>query len=195
MTSDVQKGFLDRIDHAIVRMTTEFSDNPSLNMALSSIPIFGPVIRIIMSTLEPVIVRNRILNLFTSLREEILLVDQTKIDETYFETEEFYDSVRKALEYTVRTRDRNKIKLYARILLRASILDNAKFRHHAEDFLMILSELSPADINIARVVYDQQKDIPEEFTSIEQNELHAVKNAGWDSLQEICGVDKAQFSL
>lgn len=195
MESKIQNELINKIDRAIIHSTKEFTDNPTLNIALGSIPVFGPAIRTVMSGLENMIVRNRILDLFTSMREEVLLIDQTKIDQTYFDTEEFYDLSRRVFEYTVKTRDHNKIKLYARILVRASILNNARFRHNTEDFLMILLELSPADIYIAREVYNQQKDITEQFTSIEQNELHAVKSAGWDRLPQICSVDKAQFSL
>jgi hypothetical protein len=156
---------------------------------------FGPLIQVVVSNLEPLIVRNRILELFTLLREEVLLIDQTKIDQTYFDTEQFYDIFRKTFEYTVKTRDRNKIRLYARILVRVPLLDNAEFRQSAEDFLSILLELSSADLYVAREVYSQQKDIPEEFTNIEQNELKAIKDSGWDKLPEICKMDSAQFRM
>ena len=130
-----------------------------------------------------------------SVHEEALLIDQSKIDRSYFETEEFYDFVRRALENTARTRDRTKIKLYARILVRAPILDNAVFRSSIEDFFSILLELSPTDLHLARAAFKQQKDLAEEFISIEQDELRHVKESGWDDLSNTLGMDKSQFGL
>jgi hypothetical protein len=125
----------------------------------------------------------------------MLIIDETKLDKSFFQTEEYYDLLRKALEYTVKTGDNEKIRLYARILVRTPLLDNAVFRHRAEDFLLIILELSPADLFVAREVYKQQRDLPEEITNIEQNELKMVKESGWDRLPSICKMDKADFTL
>lgn len=104
---------VNKIDKVFERVTLDVSENPTFNFAISSVPIFGPVIQNIISNLEPEITKNRILELFILLRKEVLSIDQVKIDQTYFDTEEFYDLFRKVLEYTVRTRDRKKIALYA----------------------------------------------------------------------------------
>jgi len=67
----------------------------------------------------------RIQKLIQLLKEEIALVDQTKIDKLYLESEEGYDLFRKMFITTLETMNENKIQLYARILVRSAILENA----------------------------------------------------------------------
>jgi hypothetical protein len=169
--------------------------NAVLPTIFSNTPEIGSVIAASLTAVGAYVGSRRMRELNDSIQSELSLVDETKIEKRYFDTEEFFDVFRRVLENTIRTRDCTKIRLYARILVRIPILDNAEFRHTAEDFLLILLELSPADLSLAREVFKQQKDLPEEYTSIEQDELKGVKESGWDDLPNILGMNKSQFSL
>lgn len=193
--SENRGNFIKSLEKKIESAISKSAENPALGWVLSNIPIYGPAIQSAMTTLETAILTKRMSDFVISVHEEALLIDQSKVDQSYFETEEFYDFVRRALENTARTRDQTKIKLYARILVRAPILDNAIFRSSIEDFFAILLELSPADLHLAREVFEQQKDLPEEFNSIEQDELRHVKDSGWDDLPNTLRINKSQFGL
>jgi hypothetical protein len=195
MSSEGKKRIIKRMDETIEHVASKFFADPTLGWILSNIPDYGPAIRSIMTVVEGTILRRRMSDLFDSIQEETLLIDQTKIDLAYFETEECYDIIRRIFEYTLRTRDKSKIKLYARILVRTPILGNAVFRHTVEDFLLMLVELSPADLVLAREVFKQQQTIPDDFANIEQNELKTIKESGWSNLPSITGMNKSEFSL
>ena len=60
---------------------------------------------------------------------------------------------------------------------------------------MILLKLSPADLFVARGIYKQQKDTPEEIVDLDQDELRIVKERGWDNLPQSCKMNKAEFDL
>ena len=195
MSSDKKENLFANIENKVIDVANQCLNVPLFSWAISNIPVFGPIIQTIFTSLEPEILKKRFLELLMAFREELLLIDEAKIDKTFFHSEEFYDILRKVFEYTAKTRDKNKIRLYSRILVKVAILDNAIFRHTAEDFLLIILELSPADLFVAREVYKQQKDTSEEISDINQDELGIVKESGWDNLPQICKMDKAEFDL
>jgi hypothetical protein len=83
------------------------------------------------------------------------------VDKDYVESEEFFDLVFKTWEATKRTRHNEKIHLYARILTGAVPIQNRE-EHPPEDYLTVLEELSPTEIKLARALYEQQKEQPED---------------------------------
>ena len=149
MPSEDKETIINKLDDLIVKAAKKGFENPNAGWTLSNIPVYGQLIQKTVS-LESAILRGRMENLILFTGDEVQKVDRKKIDFSYFETDEFYDIVRRVLEYTLRTRDETKIRLYARILVRTPLLNNAAFRPAAEDFLLILLELSPADLLLAR---------------------------------------------
>ena len=140
MSSEEKKGIIRKIDDLIMNVATKGFENPVLGWTLANIPIYGPMIQAPMTSLEAPILRRRMENLVLAVEVEVHLVDESKIDFSYFQTDEFYDVVRRVFEYTLRTGDQKKIKLYARILVRTPILNYAVFRPNVEDYLRILLE-------------------------------------------------------
>lgn len=194
MTSEEEKHVLQKIEKGIVRAIDEYSNNPSVTMAVSSIPTIGPVIDMIIQTTSSQISQRRFLELCRMLKEEIALIDETKIDKSFLESEEGCDLIRKAFRTALETAEDEKIRLYARILVRAAILDNASYRYHSKDFLSILLELSPADLTVAREIYNQQKHHADKIRHTE-NQLSAVETSGWKLLPTICKMDETEFDL
>lgn len=194
-SSEEGKDATKEINGLLVKASKKLFKNRMPDWNLTNIPDFGPAVQATMTSLEGPILKKRMNCLISSIREEVQHVDRKTIDFTYFQTEEFYDIVRRVLENTVRTRNEVKIRLYARILVRLPILNNASFRPAAEDFLLILLELSPADLSLAREVFRQQRDTPEGFTKIEEQELKVVKESGWDSLPRITRMNESNFTL
>jgi hypothetical protein len=182
-----------RLENKITNAIEQSIDNPSIASAILGIPIFGEPIYVALSTMQSQIVQRRIQQLVLSLHEEALLIERNKVDFTFFESEEFYDLIRKVIECTFKTHDNSKIRLYARILTRLPLLDNAKFRHNAEDFLSILLELTPADLLLAREVYKQHEDIAERIHSSENESSVELKSGS--KIQSNTGLDETDFEL
>jgi hypothetical protein len=206
-----KSSFKVKAQEKIEEAASRILDDPAMTNAISSIPVFGPVFQTVLSFIERQAMQRRFLELLGNLREEVLLIDQVKIDRMFFDTEEFYDIFRKVLESSAKTRHNEKIKLYGRILVRTALLENARYRRSVEDFLIILAELSPADLVVGREIYKQQKDIeiitgketfPEDsmmiaglYTGQQRNALQIIREEGWDRLPQICGIDDVEFRI
>jgi hypothetical protein len=80
------------------------------------------------------------------------------------------------------------------MLTRLPLLDNAQFRHRGEDFLSILLELLPADLRVARLIYDQQKDLATRIRHTE-NEISTIRNAGWENIAVSSKLDAVNFEF
>jgi hypothetical protein len=147
-------------------------------------------------TLSQEFQKSRLIQTIQILNEEVMSVDENKVDKSFFVTEEFYDLIRQLFENSLRTRHEEKIRLYSKILIGAILSDNVHERHSAEDFLIFLAELSLTDITVAKEIYKQQKNIPES-SSIESDtntELKLVVNSGWHSIKDKCALSDVDFN-
>ncbi|MDQ4014807.1 MAG: hypothetical protein M3136_03480 [Thermoproteota archaeon] len=195
MSTDEKHGILTKIEKGIERAADEYASNPAISLAFSSIPGIGPIIDNMLHATAGEIQKRRYLKLWTGLKAEVALVDETKIDKSFFESEEFYDLIRKTFYTALETANSDKIRLYARILVHSVLLDNAKFRYHAKDFLSLLLGLLPADLVVAREIYKQQKDTPTDIQPEVMSEVQIVRNSGFYEVRELTGLDKAEFDL
>ena len=195
MSEDKEKGILVKIEENMDRAVEEYNDNPIIASAVSSIPVVGSIIHIFVQTRGRQITKQRFLSLCAALKAEIALVDEVKIDRTFLESEEGYDLISKAFRMALETAEDIKMQLYARILVRASILDNASFRHTAKDFLSIVIELSPADLVLAKSFYSTQMDTPADIDHNTQNELNIVKTSGYDGLRSMGNMSRPEYDL
>ena len=181
-----------KVENVILRAV----DDPAIYHSLSSSPPEIAILASILPAARSEILSRRYNQLVTELKVEADLIDQTKVDKSFFKNEEFYDLFVKALRSTFETTNNHKIQLYARILLRPAILDNAEFKYYAKDFVSIISELSPPDLQLAREIYKQQMNIrADEINRGVLNELHLVDKSGFYRLREVVRFDKAEFDL
>jgi DNA-binding MarR family transcriptional regulator len=193
---DEDKRIWGKIEKLVARATDEYTSRPDISLYVSSIPIIGPIIDHTFRIKASEIQMGSIVTLFDALEAEISQVDKTKIDKQYLESIEGYDIFRKMLIATLETINNNKIRLYARILIRSAILDNSKFRYYSKDFISLLLELSPPDLQVARNMYKQQKDTPaDEINRKALDEVEIVERSGFRQLRELLGLDKAEFDL
>lgn len=195
MSTEEEKGILAKFEKGMERAIDEYNNNTGISTAVTSIPVLGPIIDTMIRDLGTKISERRFLELCSSLQAEISLVDETKTDKVFLESEEGYDLIKKAFRSALDTTESEKIRLYARVLVRSAILDNAKFRHSAKDFLSILLELTPADLSLAKAFYAQQKDIPLDTNHETQEYVDNVMNSGYSELQSNCGMNNTEYDL
>lgn len=119
------------------------------------------------------------------------------VDFEYINGEEFYDTLRRVIEYSIRTRHQEKIRWYCRILIGSALLDNINERQSAEDFLVFLSELTTTDLRVGKEIYEQQKAMPEKFdvNSTNSNELQSILSIGWSGIPEKLGLSEMDFNI
>ena len=109
-------------------------------------------------------------------------ISEGKIDRKYLESEEWFDLVIRVIEAAARTRSREKINLYARVLRGAvTIQDRREFS--PEEYLAVLTELTLREIEVGQVIYRQQCEVRMQPN---ENELQWAWRMGWKQLPELC---------
>jgi len=177
---------------ALAKAGERYSENVALRAAVNLIPYVGGSLDVLFVSKGQSLIQKRVMKLLDDLKVEMSKLDDQAVNKAYLESEEWFDLVTRALEASAKTRDGEKIKLYAKLL--SSTVSTQPDPHYSpEDYLAILSELTPREIHVARVLYDQQNDRPGE----KEHELEWAQRKGWDRLAAQADVTKEelQFSL
>jgi len=87
------------------------------------------------------------------LKEQMEKVSEDSVNWGYLRSDEFQDSFLKAMETAMRTRDREKIALVAQILRGAVVSFRPEDLSAAEEYLYLVSDLTPQELRVAVSVY------------------------------------------
>lgn len=101
-----------------------YVQNTLLRAAINLIPYIGGSLDVVLASrgsLHP----KRIVEFLESLKEEMSRIEEERIDIAYLKTQEFSDIILKLMEASLRTRDREKMRLYANIQRLNQINGNA----------------------------------------------------------------------
>jgi len=181
------------------RRAEEASEAYERNMALralvSAIPGIGSSLDIVLTS-GGARSEERIRNLIDALKEDMQermeTVADSTLDKEYLESDEFFDLVMRALDATIRTRDGEKRRLYARILTESTIRSKRE-GHSPEEYLDLIADLTPRELRVARMLYT---DWPGEGD--ENRELDKADEAwrDWqDKVRAEVGIDGADLQL
>src|SRR6266511_3100305 len=110
-----------------------YSQNFGLRTAINQIPIVGSFIDKLIIDFGRDIQQRRLVELFQLLRQGMTLINESKIDKAFLESEEFVDLIIKTIENSMKTRSREKIWLNCRILTGSILTENTEIRHSSED--------------------------------------------------------------
>jgi hypothetical protein len=94
---------------------------------------------------------------FVLLAHSLESLEARAVRKDYFETDEGFDLLLKAVEAARRTRSRDKREYYARIL-RGAVLDSERREYSPEEYLQLVADLTPRELMVARSLY---RDRPE----------------------------------
>jgi hypothetical protein len=172
-----------------------YLNTPELRNPVCQIPVIGSAIDFMITTSAQQVQQKRFLQISQILSEEINLIDETKVNKSFLDSEEFHDILRKTFENSLRTRHIEKTKLNCQILIGSILLDNTAKSHTAEDFLVFVEELSPTDIKLASVIYEQQKVMPQRFDEEENTELKFIVRKGWHNIRSVCNLAETDFNI
>jgi len=187
-----------RIEKPLEKGIEIYGNNPELRNSITQIPVIGMAFDQIIAGLSRDLQKRRFLETIQLLRQEMILIDESKVDKEFLETEAFVDLIVKTIENSVKTRHKDKVLLNCKILTGSILEKNNELRHSSEDLLLLVSDLSPIDIKVAKEIYNQQKDIPDKFDPQEDEQSHElafVNKTGWDNLQTKCNSNKTDFLL
>ncbi len=196
MSQDGGKDILRKLEKSVERAAEAYANTPPLYLPVLAIPEIGPIIDTLFRHKAGETLHRRYTELWKATKAEVIRVDMNKIDKSFFESEEGYDLIVKAVHAAFETANNDKMRLYARILVSSALLDKAKFRYYSKDFISLLLDLLPADLAVAREMYIQQKDTPADI--IDPNvtsELRIVQNSGFYQIPELLQLEKAEFDF
>lgn len=131
-----------------------------MGVAVPLAPVTVGMLDVAITTKAQKFAERRLNLLCESWEREVRKIPPDIVDKEYIDSEEFFDLLFKAWESTKRTRHDEKISLYAKILAGALPLQDRR-EHSPEDYLAILTELNPQEIDVLRVLYRQQEQDPQ----------------------------------
>lgn len=176
----------------INKFAEDYSKENWLRVAVSGIPIVGSSLDTFLSTQGQKIIQGRIEKLIENLGNELSNIREDQVKKEYITSEEFFDLIRIALEKASRTRQIEKIFLYSKILI--GVIVATEKTDLAERAITLISDLSLTDIDVAKIMYEQQRGIDERtYEGYEGedneniNELKFVTDRGWKKLPELTG--------
>ena len=139
---------------ALDRAVEAYSARGWLRAAVAMVPYLGSAIDALITTRGAALTQRRIETLLEELRVAAEHLDDKKVNRDFLASEEFDDLMMRAFRSASETRDRDKIRLYAAILIGAASAELADV--DPESILAAIAELSPLEITVARELYRQQ---------------------------------------
>lgn len=161
--------------------TEKYSENAILRASITSVPFIGSPLDIFLTTEAQKIVNDRIMSLFDKLKEEMNTLEDRIVDKDYINSEEFIELFIRTIEASAKTRNKEKIKLYAKLLKGAIKFQNRK-KYSPEEYLQVLSELTIKELEVAKAIYRQQR----QERRKDENELQWALRCGWEKLEKKC---------
>lgn len=144
---------MEEIQNKLVKLSKVYADQTLIRSLINIIPYVGGSIDLLLSSSGQNYVIRRIEYLISELNEQIGKLDETKINRDFLETEEGFDLIIKAFNSASRTRQNEKLKLYAKII-KSAITEGKEFEEdEPEIYLRIIEELSIKEIRVAKCLY------------------------------------------
>jgi len=178
----MEKLFTDKyISDKLKPAIEKYSENALLRASISAIPFIGSPFDVFLATKAQKIVNDRIMNLFNELIAEMSTLEDRMVDKDYIDSEEFIELFTKTIETASKTRSKEKIKLYAKLLKGATKFQDRK-KYSPEEYLQVLSELTMKELEVAKAIYKQQRKEKRK----DENELQWALRCGWEKLEKDC---------
>lgn len=144
-----------RVERALDRAAAGYAAVPALRAALAAVPVLGGALDAYWSAWGDSIRADRIEAMVNALTETVDQIGVDKIDRPFLESEEFYDIAARVMRASTETRDREKIRMYASILLGVASSERPESGVEAEAALASLVALTPQEVHILRLIIDK----------------------------------------
>ena len=141
------------LKETITRASIVYEEQTLFRAAINAIPYVGGTIDVLFSSIGQKFSAKRIEFFIDELKNEISHLQETTINKDYLEKEEGFDLILKAFNASARTRQKEKLILYARII-KNSLTNGREFEEdEPETFLKIVEELSVKELRVAMCLY------------------------------------------
>lgn len=168
------------VEDKLTKASQAFAEQTYLRAGLNLIPYIGSSLDILLTSKGQSFVIRRIEEFIHQLQTELSELQDNQVNKDYLETEEGFDLIVKAFSSAARTRQQEKLKLYARII-KSTLNESKKYEEdEPEMFLKIVEELSVKEMRVAKCLYELKeanKYDPEE--NIPKDKEDGTGNDAW----------------
>jgi len=172
---------MDDIKNKLVQASKVYADQTIVRAAINAIPFVGGSLDILLSSSGQNFVIRRIETFISELNNQIGQLDKSKINHDFLEKEEGFDLIIKAFNSASRTRQNEKLKLYAKII-KGALTEGKEFQEEdPELYLQIIEELSVKELRVAKCLYELKeiKKINPEEDNPNGNQDGMTNDAWW----------------
>jgi hypothetical protein len=172
---------------------SRYANATLLRTAVCAIPYIGGSLDVLLSSGAQHVTERRLVALFDAVKTEFASLKEGQVSRDYLQSEEWFDLLLRAMENATRTRDADKIHLYAK-LLRSATTSDEPTSIPFEDYLAVLADMSVAEVKVTLAIYEMQKEPPPPGVS----ELNWAKSQGWEqfvSSPKVVSVEDLPFVL
>ena len=142
------------LTNKLTKASLKYGEQTLIRTGINAIPYVGGALDFLISSQGQNYTLNRINTFIEELQSEISKLKEEQINKTFLESEEGFDLLVKSFNSVSKTRNVEKIKIYAQILTGA-LVSKKKFKYdEPELYLRIIEELSETEIQIAYILYE-----------------------------------------
>lgn len=132
-----------------------YTDKSILRAIINTIPYIGGPIDVFISTEGQNIIQRRICDFIEQLRLELKDVKEEQVNKDFLNSEEFFDMIVAAFESASRTKEIEKINLYAKIIKNSVVIVEADFS--SLEYIKIITELSLQEFLVVKQLYETRR--------------------------------------
>lgn len=150
----------DILSRQLASASEAYTQNAWWRSLVTVIPYVGSALDLLLASKGQAMIQDRIARLFDSLKEELSQVREEAVDKEYIQSEEWFDLIVNALDAATKTRDTAKIRLYAKVL-RGALTARCSEASSPEEYLTVLANLTPMEVEVASAIYRMECNWPE----------------------------------
>lgn len=152
MSNERNDTLSDQITDIAKRSAEWYTEKSTLRALITAIPTIGGPIDVWISTEGQKITQRRITDLINELKSEMDKISEGKVNYEFLESEDFFDLIVAAFESASRTKEIDKINLYAKIIKNSVVIEETDFS--SLEYIQIISELSLQEILVLKQLYE-----------------------------------------
>jgi len=142
----------DQITDIAKRGAEWYTEKSTLRALITAIPTIGGPMDVWISNEAQKITQRRITDLINELKYEMDKISEDKVNYDFLKSEDFFDLIVVAFESASRTKEIEKINLYAKIIKNSVVIEEANFSQL--EYIKIISELSLQEILVLKQLYE-----------------------------------------
>lgn len=142
------------IKDTLIKASKVYSDQTLIRAGINAIPFVGGSLDILLSSAGQNFVMKRIQNFIEQLETQVSQLDESKINADFLKTEQGFDLIVKVFNSASKTRQNEKLKLYAKIIKESITLGKQYQEDDPEIYLRIIEDLSVTELRVAKRLFD-----------------------------------------